>query len=165
MTAVTIRGKELDTASLGEIRVAAPDVDLAALSDVALLELGRCFAANGRKCRGRFVGAVKRELRGGIEQIGQRLAAEADRRRSLEPGPAAPLIVIFKNVEAAAVFASFLEGLRETYISQRAKVAPQGELERSIVDLRAVAFECVEFCRAIAAAIFQTELPEVQSFR
>jgi hypothetical protein len=160
-----IRGKEIETAAVREIRVAVPDADLAALSDVALLDVGRCFAVNARKFRRARFSAMKRSLLGGIEQIGQQLAAELDRRRSLEPGPAAPLTVIFEGVEAAGYFAAFVGGLAELYVVERAKIAPQGELERSIVDLRAVAFECAEFCRAIAAAIFQTELPEVQSSR
>jgi len=161
MTAVIIRGKKLDTASLGEIRIEVTDVDLAKLSQVALLELGRCFARNVKKFRRSLSGRTKKLLRTGIEQLAQQLTAEMERRRRSEPAPAAPLKVISESIEAAAVFASFLEGLRETYISQRAKVMPQSEIERNIADLKSAAFESGEFCRAIAAAIYQHEI-EVQ---
>lgn len=154
-----IRGKEIDTASLRNIRVEAADVDLAALSGFALLELCRCFVSNAAKCKRAKFNRVKKVVRGTVEQIRDQLGAEAERRTHSESSTAAaPLVLVFTGVEAAGYLAALLTGLYEVYLQARSKIPQQGEFERGILDLKSAGRECAEFCRAVSAAIHVHEV-------
>ena len=147
-----IRGREIETGRLVGITVRVEGVELAALSALALYELRRNFASSARKFRHSVLGAKKR-VRRGVDQIAHQLAAEAERRGCPEPrASAAPLTLIFGSVEDAGCLVAFLEGLEQVYLSERAKIAEQGQVERAIL------FECAQFCGTVAAGIKGTEL-------
>lgn len=156
---ITVGTRKLDTARLRGIRVEAADVNLAVLSAFALLELCRQFTSTAKKCRRAKFNRAKKAVRGAVEQIRDQLGAEAKRRTRQEKSTAAaPLVLVFETVEAAGFLASFLGGLAEVYVAERANVAPQSEFERDVLDVKSVAFECAGFCRSIAAAICQHEV-------
>jgi len=150
---------EVDTARVTGITVRAVGVDLAGLSGGALFELRRCFGRNARKCRQAILSKAKKRLRDGLGQLEEQLTAEAKRRGLPEPRPgAASLTVIFDGVEDAAYLAAFLEGLEQVYLSERSKIMRQGQVERNILDVRCVAFECSTFVGKIARAIGETRV-------
>jgi len=155
-----VRGREIDATRLERITVRALGVDLAGLSAAALVELHRNFATTARKFR-YSLRPVKRGVRHGCVQIKKQLSAEAERRRGPEPKPSAAMLTLtFKSVEDAAYLAAFLEGLEKVYVSERSEILPQGQVERSILDTKSVAFECTKFVGSIAAAITETEVGE-----
>ena len=158
---IQVGGGEINTARLGAIQVRAVDLDLAALSGATLYELGRCFKRNLRKCASALFNKAKKRLRDGLGQIERQLVAEAERRGCPEPGPgAAPLTLTFERVEDAGCFCAFCQGLEQVYLSERAEIPRQGQIERSILDTKSVAFECARFCGLIARAINETEVGE-----
>jgi len=146
----------MEIARLTDISVEIASVDLGALSAAALYELQRHFASTARKYRHAF-GAVKKSVRRGAEQIARQLAGEAERRGRPEPRPPAALLTLnFKRVESAGYLMAFVAGLEELYVSERSKIPQQGEMERSILDVRGIGFEASKFCRLVAAAICET---------
>ncbi len=155
---VQLCGREIDATRLERITVRALGVDLAGLSAAALVELYRNFTATARKFR-YSLRPVKRGVRHGCVQIEKQLSAEAERRRGPEPRPsAATLTLLFESVEGAGFFVAFLAGLEEMYIAARAETPRQGEMERSICDVKAAGYECAKFCSSVAMAITETEV-------
>ena len=155
---IQLRGREVELARLGEIRVQAVGVDLAELGAGVLYELHRNFASTARRYR-LALSVTKKSVRRGAAQIAQQLAAEAERRASPPPRPsAASLTVVLKSVEETGYLAAFLAGLEEVYLSERAKIARQDELERNILDIRSIGFECGRFCGHLAAAINESSV-------
>ncbi len=154
---LNLAGKQIDTARIPPISIEAGDADLGRLSDAAVIELRRLFDLNARVCGRALFSTVKKNLRTGIEQLARQLTAEINRRKQREHGPAGSLTLIFASVEQAGFLAAFLTGLSEVYIGERAKIA-QSEGERGILDMKSVTFQCSEFCRLVASAIYHVEV-------